>query len=101
MNLSRKNPHAFVRGDHRTGVTRRGFLGGGALALGGLSLADAGSHSLSAAEPERTARPGDTAEQPLDIGSRLELFVDRHLIDKMDGVALRLHRPMDAGVAFE
>jgi hypothetical protein len=34
--------------------------------------------------------------QPVDIGSRRELFVDRLLIDRMDGVALRLHRPIKA-----
>jgi len=32
--------------------------------------------------------------QPIDIGSRRELFVDRLLIDRMEGVALRLHRPV-------
>lgn len=30
---------------------------------------------------------------PIEIGSRLELFVDRHLIDKLDGLELRLHEP--------
>ena len=29
----------------------------------------------------------------IDIGSRLELFVDRQLVDRMDGVELRLHAP--------
>ena len=33
------------------------------------------------------------ANRVLDIGSRLELFVDRHLIDKLDGVELRLQEP--------
>lgn len=36
------------------------------------------------------------AEQPIDIGSQLELFVDDHLIDEMDGVELRLHQPVKA-----
>ena len=31
--------------------------------------------------------------QPFNIGSRRELFVDRLLIDRMDGVSLRLHAP--------
>ena len=37
----------------------------------------------------------------LDIGSRLELFVDHHLIDKLDGAQLRLHEPKLAGVALK
>lgn len=34
------------------------------------------------------------AAQPVEIGSRRELFVDRSLIESMNGVALRLHRPV-------
>ncbi len=33
------------------------------------------------------------AEEPIRIGSRRELMVDRHLIDKMTGVRLVLHHP--------
>ena len=40
---------------------------------------------MSAAE-----RAGDAT---IDIGSRLELFVDRLLVDRMDGVEFRLHEP--------
>jgi len=40
------------------------------------------------------------AEQPVDIGSRLELFVDRYIIDRLDGAELRLHEPNPAGVAI-
>ena len=29
---------------------------------------------------------------PINVGSRRELFVDRHLIDKLDGAQLNLHR---------
>ena len=36
------------------------------------------------------------ADKPIDIGSRRELFVDRLLIEKMDGVELRLHHPIKA-----
>lgn len=32
-------------------------------------------------------------ESPIHIGSRLELFVDRHLVDGMEGVEFRLHHP--------
>ena len=33
------------------------------------------------------------AENPVQIGSRLELFVDRHLVDDMEDVEFRLHHP--------
>lgn len=36
------------------------------------------------------------AEEPIDIGSRRELFVDWLLIERMDGVELRLHHPVKA-----
>ena len=35
------------------------------------------------------------------IGSRLELFVDDWLIDRMEGVRLELQTPVDAGKAFD
>ena len=38
--------------------------------------------------------------QPVDIGSRLELFVDNFLIGSMEGVELRLHSPRSAGKVF-
>ena len=41
-----------------------------------------------------------TAAEPIDIGSRLELLVDRHLIDQLDGAALELHSPMPREVVF-
>ena len=34
---------------------------------------------------------------PIDIGSRRELFVDRHLIETMRGASLRLASPVDMG----
>lgn len=37
----------------------------------------------------------------VDIGSRRELFVDHHLIDKLDGVSLKLHEPSPSGVAIK
>lgn len=47
--------------------------------------------------------PAATAGEPIDIGSRRELFVDDHLIDSMDGVRLLLNRPQPAGkvLAFD
>ena len=49
--------------------------------------------SLVQASPAEWNRP----EEPIDIGSRLELFVDDFLIESMDGLELRLHRPRPAG----
>ena len=46
---------------------------------------------LRAAEPTR----------PIDLGSRRELFVDRYLIDRIDGVSLRLEQPRDEGIALK
>jgi hypothetical protein len=41
-------------------------------------------------------------ERPVDIGTRRELFVDRHLIDKLGGGAeLRRHRPARREVVLE
>ena len=36
----------------------------------------------------------------IDIGSRLELFVDDYLIDRLDGAELRMHQPSPQGVAL-
>ncbi|BBO32842.1 hypothetical protein [Lacipirellula parvula] len=41
-----------------------------------------------------------SAEGPIDIGSRRELFVDDFLIDDMRGTTLQLQRPVDRGQAF-
>ncbi|MCE9589628.1 MAG: hypothetical protein K8S99_03795 [Planctomycetes bacterium] len=37
---------------------------------------------------------------PIALGSRLELFVDRFLIDTLTGAALRMHEPRPAGMAL-
>ena len=39
-------------------------------------------------------------DTPIDIGSRLELFVDDFLIERMPGVDPRLHSPQPAGTAL-
>ena len=36
----------------------------------------------------------------LDIGSRLELFVDDYLIDRMEGISLDFHHPTPKEVAM-
>ena len=41
-----------------------------------------------------------TAAEPIDIGSRRELLVDRHLIERLDGARLALHRPQPREVAI-
>jgi hypothetical protein len=41
------------------------------------------------------------AAEPVAIGDRLELFVDRHLIESIDGAELRLHSPRPAEIALK
>ena len=38
--------------------------------------------------------------EPIDLGTRRELFVDHHLIDKLQGVRLRMHEPRDEGAVL-
>jgi len=40
------------------------------------------------------------ADEPINVGSRLELFVDDHLIEKMTDTRLVLHRPVPREVAI-
>jgi len=40
------------------------------------------------------------SDAPLNIGTRLEMFIDRFLIDRMEGTRLKLSEPKDAGVAI-
>ena len=44
--------------------------------------------------------PAARPAEPIDIGNRRELFVDRYLIDKLDGARLKLHTRRDAGKVF-
>ncbi len=44
--------------------------------------------------------PSSAAAEPIDIGSRRELFVDQHLIDQMMGVRQVIHRPQPREVAI-
>ena len=41
-----------------------------------------------------------TAAEPIELGSRRELFVDHHLIESLDGVRLALHRPEPREIVF-
>jgi len=40
------------------------------------------------------------AAEPLELGTRRELFVDRFLIERLEGAELRLHHPQPAGIVF-
>lgn len=40
------------------------------------------------------------AQEPVNIGNRLELFVDDCLIERLDGASLCLHEPLEADVAL-
>lgn len=44
--------------------------------------------------------PALSAAEAIDIGSRRELFVDRHLIDQLDGARLAMHRPQPREVVI-
>jgi hypothetical protein len=44
--------------------------------------------------------PAGEPAKPVEIGSRLELFVDHFLIDKLTNVSLALERPRDEGIAL-
>jgi len=41
------------------------------------------------------------AQEPLDLGSKRELFVDNYLIDKLDNLSLKLHEPVLRDVSFK
>lgn len=49
--------------------------------------------------PVRLAAEGLRTDALIDLGSRRELFVDRLLIDKLQGASLVLHHPHDEGIA--
>ncbi|MDA1313228.1 MAG: hypothetical protein O2968_07835 [Acidobacteria bacterium] len=44
--------------------------------------------------------PQSPSPEPINIGSRRELFVDDYLVGSMDGVRLQLQRPQSAGKAI-
>jgi hypothetical protein len=54
--------------------------------------------ALAAQAPATQAGTSTTAT--IELGSRLELFVDRYLVDSMKGVELRLHEPRDEGMVI-
>ena len=48
-----------------------------------------------------TLAAGTQSPEPIDIGSRLELFVDNTLIESLDGTRLILHHPRPTEVALK
>ena len=61
-----------------------------------------GAAGLSAATVPAFATRLSAADsaQTVDIGSRRELFVDRHLIERLAGTRLELHRPLRREIVF-
>ncbi len=49
---------------------------------------------LSACGSGTSPRVVPGADDPVDIGDRLELFVDDYLVDQLDGAYLKMHRPV-------
>ena len=41
-----------------------------------------------------------SAAEPINVGSRRELFLDRYLIDGLTNATLQLHRPEHAGIVL-
>lgn len=66
-----------------------------------LNLACVTCLALAGAMRGQAAAAAETA--PLEIGSRLEPLVDDHLIETMDGLALKLHQPTvkDRAIVFD
>jgi hypothetical protein len=66
------------------------YLGKHASLLGLLLACTGAIHGVGATE----------TVAPVDVGSRLELFVDDYLVDKMEGVSLKLHEPRSEGTVL-
>ena len=56
--------------------------------------------TIPALLPHPAGGRSDAAADVIDIGDRLELFVDHFLIDSLQGTRLRLHEPQPAGTAL-
>ena len=89
--------------------TRRSFIATGVLFAGVGGLVGGQVRAQRDQGPDRRSHPPgrdpdtDGTQRPVideSIGSQIELFVDRHRIDSMDGVDLRLHPPTMAGPAI-
>ena len=60
-------------------------------------LAAAPADAPAAVLGDGTLEDGVPDSEALDIGGRRELFVDRHLIERLDGLRLELEEPRDEG----
>jgi hypothetical protein len=77
--------------DHRFFTAAFGLL---CSALTGISPSAVAQDKPAAPDAPRAGEPIKLAE------SQLELFIDRYLIERMDGVGLRLNHPIDMGPAI-
>ena len=50
--------------------------------------------------PDKPGRPNSRSDEIRRIDSRLEMFVDDYLIERLNGTSLKLHPPVYAGVAM-
>lgn len=78
MAMIKRNPH----------VNRWTFMEFLSAALAAMAMATVPSGSISAGKPESAT--------PINIGSRLELFLDDYLIDSMRNLSFQLHSPRPA-----
>jgi hypothetical protein len=85
-------------GKHRLKMSRRRCVQAIASAAAATQVAGlAAGHAVAADAPRPVA-----SAQPVALGSRRELFVDDHLIERMTGrVALKLHEPTPKQVVIE
>jgi len=83
-----------MKDEHYTKLSRRLFC---LLLTGTILLLDI-LHFDAVAQAQN--QPLGQGKDVVDIGSRLELFVDHFLIDEMTGTHLKLNKPRYAGVAF-
>ncbi|MDY0098584.1 MAG: hypothetical protein RBR81_05235 [Bacteroidales bacterium] len=49
----------------------------------------------------QTSAQEETADKVIDLGSRLELFIDHYLIRSVENLTLKLHTPVDNGPAVK
>ena len=76
----------------------QGVDGGIDAAPGGLALR--GDEQKAGRSNDGESESGAAIQEPINIGSRRELFVDRYLVERLDGARLELHRPTRREVVF-
>jgi len=68
--------------------------------VGTYDFDDVALHVSGGREPVSAQRVKPSVAEAIEIGSRRELFVNRHLIDGMDNARLELHQPRDEGIVL-